>query len=308
MSALDLVRLVVGAAFLAAAAASDLRERKVKDGLWIVMATLAIALFAVDLWSQGVDPAVGLVLVPAAVLAFDPLVGQSFRTEEGWQFPVGSIVAYLVALGSVAYALVDLQADAAGLSTFLRYLTVPVMMLVFRGMYEIHLLKGGADAKAMIVIAAFVPGYPVLPPLPMIALDPRLQDALQVLFPFSLLVLLDAALLFVAAPIAFLAYNASRGHAKLPMALVGYKVPLDRVPRHAWFMDQILDGEHVLVFFPTKRQDQREIARGLRGAGLKEAWVTPQIPFMVPLTVGYVLAFLVGNPLMGLLQTAMPRP
>ena len=308
MSALDLVRLVVGAAFLAAAAASDLRERKVKDGLWIVMATLAIAFFAVDLWSQGVDPAVGLVLVPAAVLAFDPLVGQSFRTEEGWQFPVGSIVAYLVALGSVAYALVDLQADAAGLSTFLRYLTVPVMMLVFRGMYEIHLLKGGADAKAMIVIAAFVPGYPVLPPLPMIALDPRLQDALQVLFPFSLLVLLDAALLFVAAPIAFLAYNASRGHAKLPMALVGYKVPLDRVPRHAWFMDQILDGEHVLVFFPTKRQDQREIARGLRGAGLKEAWVTPQIPFMVPLTVGYVLAFLVGNPLMGLLQTAMPRP
>ena len=308
MSALDLVRLVVGAAFLAAAAASDLRERKVKDGLWIVMATLAIALFAVDLWSQGVDPAVGLVLVPAAVLAFDPLVGQSFRTEEGWQFPVGSIVAYLVALGSVAYALVDLQADGAGLSTFLRYLTVPVMMLVFRGMYEIHLLKGGADAKAMIVIAAFVPGYPALPPLPMIALDPRLQDALQVLFPFSLLVLLDAALLFVAAPIAFLAYNASRGHAKLPMALVGYKVPLDRVPRHAWFMDQILDGEHVLVFFPTKRQDQREIARGLRGAGLKEAWVTPQIPFMVPLTVGYVLAFLVGNPLMGLLQTAMPRP
>ena len=308
MSALDLVRLVVGAAFLAAAAASDLRERKVKDGLWIVMATLAIALFAVDLWSQGVDPAVGLVLVPAAVLAFDPLVGQSFRTEEGWQFPVGSIVAYLVALGSAAYALVDLQADAAGLSTFLRYLTVPVMMLVFRGMYEIHLLKGGADAKAMIVIAAFVPGYPALPPLPMIALDPRLQDALQVLFPFSLLVLLDAALLFVAAPIAFLAYNASRGHAKLPMALVGYKVPLDRVPRHAWFMDQILDGEHVLVFFPTKRQDQREIARGLRGAGLKEAWVTPQIPFMVPLTVGYVLAFLVGNPLMGLLQTAMPRP
>ncbi len=278
------------------AAASDLRERRVRD----------------ELWTQAVRPAVGVVLVPTLVLLFDPLVDTMLgrksstegkgETEEDHGFPVGTAAAYGAAFAVTAFALWDLRGDSASFAIFVRYLTVPVMMIVFRGMYEVHLLKGGADAKAMITIAAFVPQYPDLPPFPLIALDPRLTDVLRVLFPFSLLVLLDAALLFLAAPVAFLAYNATRGHLEFPMALLGYKVPLDRVPKHAWFMDQVLDGEHVLVYFPTKKQDRKAILQALREAGLREAWVTPQLPFMVPLAVGFVLAFLAGNPLMGLLQ------
>src|SRR2546428_10597050 len=275
------------------------------------MATIGTALLAFDLWAQseqGVDPVVGLVLVPTAVLMFDPLVGQEFRTDEGWRFPPGSVAAYLIGLGSVVYALWDLQGDAASLTTFVRYLTVPVMMLVFRGMYEIHLLKGGADAKALIVIAAFVPRYPDLSPFPLLVLDSPLRGTLEVLFPFSLLVLLDAALLFAILPLAFLAYNATRGDLQLPMALVGYKVPLNRVPKYVWFMDRIKDGERVTVYFPAKHQDRAKIMEDLRRAGLKEAWVTPQLPFMVPLAIGYVLAFVVGNPLMALLQVLLPHP
>src|SRR2546426_3557871 len=272
------------------------------------MGVVGLALFAFDLWAQGVDPVVGLILVPAAVLMFDPLIGQEFRTEKGWRFPIGSIAAYAIAVGAAGYALWDLQADLASRSTFLRYLTVPVMMLVFRGMYEVHLLKGGADAKGMIILSAFVPQYPVLPPFPVIGLDPRLQEALGVLFPFSLLVLLNAALLFAVAPIAFLALNASRRQVELPMALIGYKVSLDRVPPYVWFMDQIRSGEHVRVYFPTKRQERHALAHEVRKAGFREAWVTPQLPFMIPLAIAYALSFLLGNPLMGLLQAAMPRP
>jgi hypothetical protein len=73
-------------------------------------------------------------------------------------------------------------------------------------------------------------------------------------------------------------------------------------------MDQIIAGEHVVVYFPKKQQDRRAIMQGLRQAGLKEAWVTPQLPFMVALAIGYVLAFIVGNPLMALLQMTLPLP
>src|SRR2546426_8970979 len=237
------------------------------------MGVVGLALFAFDLWAQGVDPVVGLILVPAAVLMFDPLIGQEFRTEKGWRFPIGSIAAYAIAVGAAGYALWDLQADLASRSTFLRYLTVPVMMLVFRGMYEVHLLKGGADAKGMIVLAAFVPQYPEIPSLPLIGLGSNLQGALQLFFPFCLLVLLNAALLFLVAPLAFVAYNAVHGHLEFPVALFGYKVSLDRVPPYVWFMDRIVDGEHVVVYFPAKRQDRAAILRDLRGAGLRDAWV-----------------------------------
>jgi len=308
VSLLDLARLVAGAAFLGIAAVSDLRTRTVKDRVWVTMAAIGLALFATDLWSRSVDPVVGLVLVPTAVLLFDPLIGQEFRTDEGWRFPPASIAAYALAVGATLYALWDFEGDAASRGTFLRYLTVPVMMLVFRGMYEIHLLKGGADAKALIVIAAFVPRYPELPPFPLLALDSRLQGTLEILFPFALLVLLTAALLFAILPLVFLAYNATRGDVELPMALVGYKVPLNRVPKYVWFMDRIRDGEHVTVYFPAKHQDRVKIMEELRRAGLKEAWVTPQLPFMVPLAIGYVLAFVVGNPLMTVLQILLPHP
>ncbi len=309
MLASDVARLVIGTALLAYAAVSDWRTREVRDRVWIWMGTIGLILFGTDLWLGGVDPVVGLVLVPTSVLLYDPLLGQEFRTEDGeWRFPPGPIAAFGIAAAATGYAIYDLQGDPAALGTFYRYLTAPVMMLVFRGMYELHLLKGGADTKAMIAIAALVPAYPELPSLPLVSLDPRLQDALGKLFPFSLLVLMNAALFFVVAPLAFLAYNGSRGHLEFPKALLGYKVPLDTVPEHAWFMDQIEEGEHVVVYFPRKRQDREGIAKALRDAGFKEAWVTPQLPFIVAITASFMFSFLVGNVLMGLLQLVLPPP
>jgi len=309
--ALDLVRLIVGAAFLAFAAVFDWRTREVKDELWAVLGTIALALLALQMASESVDLRVALLFVPTAVLLYDPLVGESFRKEDGgWQLPLRTLAIDLAALFATLYAIsaVASEGDPANVRALALYLTVPVMMLVFRGMYELHMLKGGADAKAMIVIAALVPVYPALPPFPLVVLDPRLQDAMAVLFPFSFVVLLNAALLFLVVPVALLIYNARRGNVKLPHAFVGYKVPLDRTPKHAWFMDRIVDGEHVVVYFPTKRQDREAILRDLRAAGFKKAWVTPQLPFMVPLAIAYLLSFLVGNPLMGLLQSILPSP
>jgi len=73
-------------------------------------------------------------------------------------------------------------------------------------------------------------------------------------------------------------------------------------------MDQVVEGEHVRILFPRKRQDRAAIARDLKAAGVSRVWVTPQLPFLVPLAIAYVVSFVIGNPIMGLMQAALPVP
>lgn len=309
MDPLDFLRLGIGTAFLGYAALSDWRTRQVRDPVWILVGTAGLVMFGAELIRDGVDAILALALVPAAVLFFGVFYGEEFVTERGWRFPPRSVAAYAIALVAAIFPIIDLSraGDTGQLRSYALYLSPSVMILVFRAMYQAHLLKGGADAKAMISITMLVPMYPSLAPsLPLLVLEPLVQDVLAVLFPFSLLVLLNAALLLVFAPIALFAYNVSHGHVEIPEAFFGFKVPLNRVPRFVWFMDQIEGGEHVRVLFPRGRHDRASSLRALKDAGLDEAWVTPQLPFMVPLAIAYVLSFIVGNPIMGLLQALLP--
>ena len=311
MDLLDTLRLVFGAAVLTYAARSDWRTREVRDRAWILLGSVGLILFGYELVRDAVEAIIALALVPAVVLFYGVFFGEDFVTETGWRFPPATFAAYGIALVAALYPIVTLSqvGDALGLRSFVVTLTPAVMMLVFRGMYQAHLIKGGADAKAMIAIAALVPMYPSLDPaLPLLTLGPRIQEALTIVFPFAFLVLLNAALLLVIVPIALLLSNAARGDAEIPEAFLGYTVPVDRVPRFVWFMDQVVEGEHVRILFPRKRQDRAAIARDLKVAGVSRVWVTPQLPFLVPLAIAYVVSFVIGNPLLGLMQAALPVP
>jgi preflagellin peptidase FlaK len=125
---------------------------------------------------------------------------------------------------------------------------------------------------------------------------------LRVAFPFSLVIYVDAAILFLAVPVVLFLRNAIRGDFGLPQAFLGYRVPIDRIPSKAWLMERINNrGEHILVLFPKRGGDRSEDLARLRAAGVDKVWVTPQIPFMVPLLGGFWLAFFVGNVLLGVL-------
>ena len=131
---------------------------------------------------------------------------------------------------------------------------------------------------------------------------PRVESAIRVAFPFSLVVWVDAAIVSLAVPIGLFLYNAVRRDLAFPQAFLGYRTPLDPRPRHAWLMERITDaGEHVLVLFPKRGTDPAAQVARLQARGIRRAWVTPQIPFMVPLFVGFVLAFVMGNLLVGIL-------
>src|SRR2546426_4703344 len=128
---------------------------------------------------------------------------------------------------------------------------MPIVVLVYQGFYRLRVLHGGADAKGLMAVALLIPVYPDALPFRVLQADARVDALLRVLFPFSLVIWVDAAILSLAVPVALLIYNAARGDLALPQALLGYRAPLNPFPAHAWLMEKITArGGPVLVLCP----------------------------------------------------------
>lgn len=151
-------------------------------------------------------------------------------------------------------------------------------------------LFGGADAKALMVLAALAPWPP--------ARGQALQPALDALA--------NGALAMALVPAVFLVANVARGHLAFPAALLGTPRPLEAARRsHVWPM-QVAD--------PATPRGLRwrywqRIGGGLEAeyealerAGVQRVWVTPKVPFLVPLACGWAVAWTHGNLLLAALR------
>lgn len=301
-------RLAAGTAFLAVAAASDVRTRRVPNTLWIALGTLGLALLAAELLLASADLARYALLVVAAAWFYAVFFGKPLFDEDGFH---ARPLRFAVFGGGVVLIVASALRTHGGpeASAYPQLVSMPLLVLLYQGLYRVRLLHGGADTKGLIALTLLVPTYPVASPFPWLALDPRVAGSMQLLFPFSFVVFVNAAVLFLAVPVGYLVVNALRGDAGFPQALFGTRARLDALPEHAWLMEKIdRHGEHVLVLFPRRDVDRDEEAAKLRAAGSTKAWVTHQIPFMVPLLAGFVLAFVAGNLLLGFLTAVLPRP
>jgi len=295
-------RVLTGLAFLGFASCRDLKTRRVPDEVWIVMGVLALVLLEVELVQGGASWEHQLLLVPTAIIFFGVFFGEEMWTEEGFRLRPIRLIVYAVAgllLAFLAYHFWSTSGSDS--NAFWGHLSMPIMLVLAHVFYQFGLLRGGADAKAFMSIAILVPIYPSIGPgLPLVSLSPTIQHAVDLMFPFALVALLDAALLLVFLPLFFLVFNALRGDAKGIQALFGYRVGIDKVPKFVWLMDRVENGKHLRILLPRKREDRNEQIARLREKGFDRVWVTPQIPFLVPLTFGFAAAFLVGNFILGL--------
>lgn len=301
MEELDILRFVIGVSFLAYGSVSDLRTRRVSDVIWIIMGVLAIFLLEAQLLMGDYTVHHHLILVPIAIMYFDVFWDRDPITEDeaSWRRAV-VVIIYLVALLVLVFQLYHFwQIGGESLTKFLQLLTIPIMILVAYAFYTVGLLRGGADAKAFMVIALLVPIYPEFYGFPLIG---WIEPGFSILFPFAFVALLNAALILVLAPLAFLVYNMSKGRMKFPEGLFGYEAETRRLPKFVWLMQRIEDGELVRELLPRRSRKIEEEAEKLAAAGYDRVWVTPQIPFLVPLTVSFAVSFLIGNLFFGLLS------
>src|SRR3989442_848718 len=297
-------RLAAGVGFLVVAAASDLRSRRVRDPLWISLGTAGLMILAAQIAFQGLAWPAWLLLVSAAIFFYAVFFGEPLFGEDGYHVRAIRIVLFLAAGALLLISVVSLP-RGTGYEVLPQLASMPILVLVYQGFYRLRLLHGGADAKGLIALTLLIPAYPDALPFPVLQADARVDALLRVVFPFSLVIWVDAAVLSLAVPVALLIYNVARGDLALPQALLRNRAQRNPFPSHAWLMEKITArGEHVLVLFPMRGPDHTGEISLHRVPRVVCASVTPQTPFMVPLLLGFMLAFFAGNLLVAVLGLA----
>ncbi len=287
MDWLLIIELVITFAVLALASWQDWKLREASDGFWIFLGTLGIILLAYQIWSDGVDPLYFLFLLPLSVLFYDIFWDRKGLWEDGLNLP--AILAYAAAIISVVILLIEFQTA----SYLWQLLVIPIVILLFILFYQLDVIKGGADAKALISLAILFPTYPAIGPFPLIPIPP---DPVQFAFPFALLVLFNAALVMLALPIAFLIINLKRRDVRFPLMFFGYKMEISQARnKFVWPMEKLENGRKRFILMPKDDDSDEEIINELESSGEKEMWVTPKIPFLIPITASLVISTLIGN-------------
>lgn len=155
---------------------------------------------------------------------------------------------------------------------------------------------GGADAKSLIVLSIILPTYPEFtlhkPPFP---ID---------LFAFGIFG--NAVLLTVVVPIGLALYNIMKMglHIDNPLYIfIGYKCKISELANKHIKLIQNFEVINGAVKFHFKRggvEINEKVVSELKALSEKglikdEVWVTPGLPFMIPITLGFFVAVFYGD-------------
>lgn len=294
----SIARLLVGIGFLSAASIRDLKTRRVPNKLWIIMGSVGILILFTELlirkfwlgneifWTHF------LIFIPIGMIFSEAFVERPPVYSKG-RLNLKVLIWLLIPLIVFVYMVLVL----AGSIIFWTLAMIPGMMLFAFLLYFFYILYGGADAKAVITLAVLVPFYPQIPGLTRTALGSELVPLMQTLFPFTLVILLNASLVVIVFPIGYLLINLYKGDLDFPKMFFGFKKRVDEIEdSFVWPMEYYENGKLKTELFP--RSSSEEKLKSLRSHGREIVWTTPKIPFIVPISIGFLISFLIGNPLL----------
>lgn len=223
-------------------------------------------------------------VVGFALLAYASLRDLKVRRVENEVWVWGAAIGLL---------LFGLDGFVMGRANWIHLAVAAVVIGLAYVLWYFHILAGGADAKALMMLA-------VLLPVP-IELDVagRAFPVWASPMPVALVVLANSVLLFLLVPFAFAAGNLLRGHVRLPAMFLGVRMPIDRAAASfVWVVERAQPDGSIRQNLWASRftaEDHRANLDRLSELGRTHVWTTPKIPFMVPLWSGFVLAFLAGD-------------
>ena len=298
----DIFRFLFGMVILCYASYLDIKSRRVKNSVWIVMGIVAtIILFINLLFIDNLENIHNYLIIVAPIL----ILFMYFLTcEYVFDFETKDInypwlLLIIIGIVIVLYQTVLFWGGSWFNLFYLQLVSIMILIFIFYLFYLTNLLHGGADTKAMMAIAILVPFYPSFAEFPIWKVSFGIASfALKLVFPYALIILFNAVILAIFIPLGFALYNSSKGHLKFPHMFLGYKLDVNKVTKKfVWLMERVDDGKIYSVIRPNKVDDLnlKEELQKLKTYGAKQVWVTPQIPFMITLTIGYAFAFLVGN-------------
>lgn len=161
------------------------------------------------------------------------------------------------------------------------YLLISVLFMLPFSFLVMLLRMGGADAKALLAVAILAPIFPHTGSLPLWV--PVVE------LPFAMTVFINSLLIYLAIPLALLFWNLKNGIIEFPFSLLGYRMKASEIgKKFVWPMEKIEDGKRKKSIMPQQDVDVSVF-------GDDEIWVTPKIPFLIPLTAGYFISFVLGD-------------
>jgi len=283
---LALAQLALTGIVLGIGSYKDWKTRRVQNTYWIVLSAAAILLLLARIGIEGQPTEYALVIIPILAILSDV-----YLDYEG-----AGALATIVPVAKYAIAIVSIIAMAAMWINdhyFVSLLTAPIMMLIVVVMYMLDIVRGGADAKALIALSIMFPFYPAFASFPILQSH---EWFAEVLFPFSFVVLINAAIIVALLPLAFLVKNMAAGEFRFPHAFVGYKMDAEEARgKFVWLMERMEDGKHWLYTKPRRVEDLGKELDLLVEAGHTRVWVTPKVPFIVPMFLSLFFTAIVGN-------------
>ena len=185
-------------------------------------------------------------------------------------------------------------------------LVIPIMFFI-KMAWKLRLLHGGADAKALLLVAVLIPSW--------ITFDP-VNGSTFVPPVFALLVW--GGLGFFLLPISLIIHNIVDGNVKtfddITMIWHATRMPLDEITDNfVWLLDEVVispDGEPNIVSSlqpPKKTPSLQQLnvkIEELRLMGAEDAWVTKKYPLLSYIFPGTFLLLFFGDPIWWILHIA----
>lgn len=173
-----------------------------------------------------------------------------------------------------------------------------LLILAFFGILFVFLLAyllyrmnayGGADAKALMCLAVIFPFYPEFGTFPV------LNNGFGI---FSFSVLSNSVIFAPGLIIGLLFRNlikeGFRNFLKNPLYFIaGYRIPVEKIRFHNLF--EFIDDNGELRRVKRAIEPNDELISRLKKSQIEKVWVTPALPFIIFITFGYAIAFLIGD-------------
>lgn len=207
-----------------------------------------------------------------------------------------------IIMGTTGVILLVLQYVFFGFTNYYYLVFIPIIIALMYALFQMRLIFGGADAKAMMALAVLVPFIPWEKINTATGTTMNTVLIWPSIMPWSWVIFANAVLLFLFIPLSLIIYNTAKHNLKMPYAFLGYKMDIQEAKaKFVWPLEKLVDGKRKFSRIPNDF-DETSHLKAFEDAHIDEIWVTPKIPFMVPLLAGFLTAFFLGDIITAIMQ------
>ena len=197
-------------------------------------------------------------------------------------------------MGTIGGILLIIQYLTIGFENIIHLIFIPIIIALMYVLFQLRLLFGGADAKAVMALAILVPIQPTMLGFPLWG---------NSFMPYSWVIFSNALILFLFIPLSLLIYNIFKKDIEFPHCILGYKMKIERAKKSfVWPLEKIKDGKRKFSYMPKNNNVDNQL-KTFEKEGIKEIWVTPKVPFMIPLLASFLVSFVLGDILTHIMQS-----